>query len=206
MTYLLLGASLGFSAGISPGPLLTLVITRSLARGFGAGLRVALSPLITDIPIILITLLIFRALPPLFETVVTVAGGLFVLYLGIETIRSARHARLQTAAESTATKQDLWHGAMTNALSPHPWLFWITIGTPTLVNAWQIGWQYALLFLAGFYTLLLGGKIAIAAAVVGGRQYLSEAWYQRLLWVAGLLLCLFGILLLWQFGQGLMTQ
>ena len=35
MSYLLLGLSLGFSAGLSPGPLLTLVITRSLARVLG---------------------------------------------------------------------------------------------------------------------------------------------------------------------------
>ena len=75
MAYLLLGLSLGFSAGLSPGPLLTLVITRSLADGFWPGLRVALSPLITDVPIIVLSLLLFRALPPLFEQAITAAGG-----------------------------------------------------------------------------------------------------------------------------------
>ena len=48
-------------------------------------MRVALSPLITDAPIILLSLLLFAALPPLFEQAVTVAGGLYVIYLGIDT-------------------------------------------------------------------------------------------------------------------------
>ena len=207
MTYLLLGLSLGLSAGLSPGPLLTLVITRTLDRGFGAGLRVALSPLVTDTPIILLTLLLFNALPPLLERVVTAAGGLFLIYLGVETVRSARHARLQTqAAAPTATHVDLWHGALVNILSPHPWLFWIAVGSPTLAGAWRLGWSYALAFLAGFYTLLVGGKIAVAAAVAGGRRFLTDVWYRRLLWAAGLLLCLFGGLLLWQLIQPLMNR
>jgi len=202
MAYLLLGLSLGFSAGISPGPLLTLVITRTLGRGFGAGLRVALSPLITDAPIILLTLLLFSALPPLFEAVITAIGGLFVVYLGVETIRSAREAHLQDhPLAPAAAEQDLWHGALVNLLSPHPWLFWITIGSPTLARAWQTGWPEALAFLLGFYVLLVGGKIGVAAAVAGGRRFLTDTWYRRLLWLAGLLLCLFGGLLLWQSAQ-----
>jgi threonine/homoserine/homoserine lactone efflux protein len=202
MTYLLLGLSLGLSAGISPGPLLTLVITRTLSRGFGAGLRVALSPLITDAPIILLSLLLFSVLPPLFEVAITASGGLFVIYLGIETIRSGRHARLRDQqGVSAAAQQELWQGSLVNLLSPHPWLFWITIGGPTLVRAWNAGWPSALAFLLGFYALLLGGKIGVAAAVAGGRRFLTDAWYRRLLWLAGLLLCLFGVLLLWQLAQ-----
>jgi threonine/homoserine/homoserine lactone efflux protein len=204
MTYLLLGLSLGLGAGLSPGPLLTLVITRTLARGFGAGLRVALSPLITDAPIILITLLLFSALPPMFESAVTAIGGLFLIYLGVETVRSARHVQLGApAAAPGAATLDLWHGALVNVLSPHPWLFWIAIGSPTLARAWQLGWPYALAFLAGFYALLIGGKIAVAAGVAGGRRFLTERWYRGLLAFAGLLLCLFGGLLLWQLAQPL---
>lgn len=201
MTYLLLGLSLGLSAGLSPGPLLTLVIMRTLGRGFGAGLRVALSPLITDTPIILITLLLFNALPPLLERVVTAAGGLFLLYLGVETIRSAGHAHLEGQSAAPAARDahvDLWHGALVNLLSPHPWLFWMAIGSPTLARAWGAGWPYALAFLLGFYTLLVGGKIMVAAAVAGGRRFLTDRSYRGLLWGAGLLLCLFGVLLLWQ--------
>ena len=54
MTSIATAFALGFGAGISPGPLLTLVLTSTLQRGFGAGLRVALAPLLTDAPIVIL--------------------------------------------------------------------------------------------------------------------------------------------------------
>jgi threonine/homoserine/homoserine lactone efflux protein len=42
----------GLSAGLSPGPLMTLVIAETLKRGIPAGIRIAVAPLITDLPII----------------------------------------------------------------------------------------------------------------------------------------------------------
>ena len=202
MTTLLLGMSLGFAAGISPGPLLTLVITRTLARGFGAGLRVAVAPLLTDLPIILISALLFGVLPAALEIALTAAGGFFIIFLGLETMRSARHARLeQGAAGAQPASTDLWHGVLVNALSPHPWLFWITVGGPILTSAWRTSAWHAFAFLLGFYCLLVGGKIALAFAVAGGRRHLTDVWYRRLLLLSGLVLWIFGALLFWRLVQ-----
>ena len=63
MPYALLGFSLGLSAGLAPGPLLALVIQRSLHGGLTSGLRVALAPLITDLPIVILALLLVGRLP-----------------------------------------------------------------------------------------------------------------------------------------------
>ncbi len=200
MTFLGAGASLGLAAGVSPGPLMTLVITRTLARGLGAGLRVAVAPLLTDLPIIVISLLFFSVLPPLLETLLTAAGGCFVLFLAWETLREAPHATLiaGNAAAPVAGADDLWRGVLVNFLSPHPWLFWMTVAAPILTRAWQESAWSALGFLVGFYGLLVGGKVMLALAVAGGRRFLDDAWYRRLLVASGLLLALFGLLLLWQ--------
>ena len=49
MTSLLVnGLALGLYAGISPGPLLSLIIAESLRGGWPAGFRIALAPLVTD--------------------------------------------------------------------------------------------------------------------------------------------------------------
>ena len=50
--YLIAAAVFGLSGGLSPGPLLTLVVSETMARGRNAGLAVSLSPLITDGPAI----------------------------------------------------------------------------------------------------------------------------------------------------------
>jgi threonine/homoserine/homoserine lactone efflux protein len=176
---------------------MTLVVTSSLARGFGAGLRVAMAPLLTDIPIVLLSLLLFNTLPPVFELALTLFGGFFVVYLGVETVRAGRHASLALAgATATAAGADVVRGMAVNAVSPHPWLFWITVGSPALTRAWQIAPWQALAFLLGFFSLLVGGKIAVAFAVAGGRRFLSDPWYRRLLVASGLLLSVFGLLLL----------
>ena len=51
--FLALGAFLGLASGISPGPLLTITISETLQHGKWEGIKVAISPLITDLPIVL---------------------------------------------------------------------------------------------------------------------------------------------------------
>ena len=60
MEFLIQGLLLGLGVGLAPGPLLALVISASLRGGTSHGLRVALSPLITDLPIIVISLFVLQ--------------------------------------------------------------------------------------------------------------------------------------------------
>ena len=54
------GLVLGISAGLSPGPLMSLVIAQTMAHGGREGIKVSLPPLLTDPPIILASLLLLR--------------------------------------------------------------------------------------------------------------------------------------------------
>ena len=56
--FLSFGLVMGLASGLSPGPLLTLVITESLQHGVKAGIKVALAPIISDAPIIIVMLLV----------------------------------------------------------------------------------------------------------------------------------------------------
>jgi len=58
LNFLGIGLILGLSAGFAPGPLLTLVISETLQHDLKAGVKVALAPIITDLPIIIFTLFI----------------------------------------------------------------------------------------------------------------------------------------------------
>ena len=90
LAYLLQGIVLGFAAGISPGPMLGLVINQTLRRGWRAGNIVALAPLLSDAPIIVVMVLVLGHLPTFVLNIVSLLGGTFVVYLGIETVRSVR--------------------------------------------------------------------------------------------------------------------
>ncbi len=196
---------MGLSAGISPGPLLTLVITASLRSGLAGGLRVAFAPLITDVPIIILSvLLVDRMSPEVFRWVGTL-GGLVVIWLGIETLRSARKATLPDQpgdGEPADLNRELWRGAAVNALNPHPYLFWGTVGGPALVSGWRVSPWHALAFLIPFYFLLIGSKVVIAWLVSSQAGGLSLTWYRRVLAGCGLLLLVMGGLLIWQVWNG----
>ena len=58
----LTGVLLGLSGGLAPGPLLTLVVAETLRHGVRAGIGVALVPLLTDMPIVLVTVALLHPL------------------------------------------------------------------------------------------------------------------------------------------------
>ena len=53
---------LGLYAGLSPGPTLTLVVSQTLRHGRAEGLKVALSPLVADGPIVALVLVLLTRL------------------------------------------------------------------------------------------------------------------------------------------------
>lgn len=197
MGYLLLGLSLGFAAGISPGPLLTLVITASLRTGLAGGLRVALAPLITDLPIIAVAIFALNRMPEWTLQVITFGGSLVVLLIGVDILRSSRSATLMDGKlQADQVNSELWRGALVNALNPHPYLFWGTVGAPTLLAAWRLSAVYPLAFLISFYGLLVGSKMAIAWLVDRQADGLPLAWYRRILLLCGAAMISLGLSLM----------
>lgn len=201
MDDLLLGLTLGFAAGISPGPLLTLVMTATLERGFGAGLRVAVAPALTDAPIVAIALFVLKDFPPLLLEGISVAGGLLVIFIGLSTLWTAR-GKLETgtgpATDPRGRSTDLWRGMLVNLLNPQPWIFWATVGGPILLRSWATNPAHAVGFLSFFYLLLIGSKIVAAALVAQGRDLLQGTWYRLALTGSGFLLIALGGLLAWR--------
>lgn len=197
MTYLLLGLSLGFAAGIMPGPLSTLVIATSLRSGPAGGLRVALAPLITDLPIVILAVFALDRLPDWTLPAITAVGGLVVIYMGIEILRSARTETLAVKTQpSNGVNSELWRGVLVNALNPHPYLFWAALGAPTLLAGWRQSSIYPVAFLGSFYALLVGSKMALAWLVGSRAGALSAAWYRRILLACGVAMVGLGLLLL----------
>lgn len=202
MQYVLIGLTLGLGSGISPGPLLALVISTTLSRGFRAGARVAFSPLVTDSVIIAVSLMLVHSIPTRFASVLGIAGGLYVIWLGIDALRTTIDQDVELA---NTTSDPLARGTLVNLLSPHPWLFWIVVGGPILLAAWADSPLSAAGFLIAFFTLLVGTKVVIAAIVAQGRERLSSRNMLIAQRIAGLMLIIAGVALAIEFGQQFMN-
>ncbi|MDO5635608.1 MAG: LysE family transporter [Micrococcus sp.] len=202
MDLLLIGLALGLGAGVSPGPVLILVITSALRGGWRAGVLASFAPLVSDLIVVAGVLLVLDLLPDRALPVLAVAGGLYLLWSALQTIREARTATLEISAEERRRvgRQALWQAGLVNLLSPHPWLFWATVLGPLTVKAWRDTPTGAVLLVAGFYLTIVGAKAVIAVLVAGGRRWLTDTVYRRLLVAAGILLGMVGVLVLVEFG------
>jgi len=193
LIYLTSGIILGITAGVAPGPLLTLVISQTMTYGIAEGIKVALAPLITDLPIIVLSIFIGRqiAANPAPLGLLSLVGAGYICYLSWESlnIQRDRHGR------SPVSPKSIQRGIITNIFNPHPYMFWITVGTPLLLKTWAVDPWLALLWLMSFYGMLVGAKIVLSCAVGRSRRWFFGRGYLLLNRVLGLLLLFFAIVL-----------
>jgi threonine/homoserine/homoserine lactone efflux protein len=185
---------LGLSAGFSPGPLMTLVITQTLRHGIREGVKVASAPLVTDLPIILSATFLLARLTGYHALLgaISLAGGLFVIYLARENFQTFE---VEAAVRGEAPLS-LGKGVMVNLLSPYPYLFWLTVGAPMIVRGWGENPVRAGLFVAGFMTCLVGAKVIIAVTAGRSRHFLNGKAYRFIMRLLGALLVVFAVLLM----------
>jgi len=194
----LAGVALGFASGVAPGPLLALVITTTLSRGLLKGISVAIAPLITDLPIIVIMLTVVSQVSTSVVAALSICGAFVVAWFGIKSLRSARTTHLADLKDSPANAHPWRQGALVNIVNPAPWLFWSTVGAPLLVITWRESPSGAVLFLVGFYLLLVGMKVVLAVGLASARHRINDRGYRAILTGAGAMLIIFAGLLAYQ--------
>jgi threonine/homoserine/homoserine lactone efflux protein len=194
MNFLTMGIVLGLSAGFSPGPLLALLISATLQHGTKAGVKVALAPLIGDLPLIVLTYYILSKLSNFHNIlgIISMTGGVLIFIMGYKDIRSKR----DLSTIRTNPSQSLAKGILVNVLNPYPYLFWFGVGAPTLVRAMAINIAAPLLFILGFYTMLVGSKVLLSLLVGKSTTFLRSNAYIYIVRFLGLALCVLALILL----------
>lgn len=201
MDAVVLGLTLGAAAGISPGPLLVLVVTSALRGGWPAGVLAACAPLLSDLFVVTGTLLLLNQLPDRAMGWLALAGAVFVAWTGISTITEARSASLTpgVGTQRAVARRALGQAALVNLLSPHPWLTWATVLGPLTLSAWREAPVGGVALVVGFYVAIVGSKALLAVLVARGRHRLTDRAYRRTLVVAGALLVVAAIVLAVEF-------
>jgi threonine/homoserine/homoserine lactone efflux protein len=195
-TYLIQGIGYGFAAAVQPGPFQTYLISQTLSNGWRQTLPAALAPLISDGPIIILTLVALSHVPVWFQRFLYIAGGLFILYLAYRASVAWRKFDEADMAVHSASRQSAVRAAMINALSPGPYIYWSLVTGPILLAGWrQVPWN-GVGFLVSFYAtivLSLSGTIV----VFGTARQLGPKVNRVLLGVSAVVLAGFGLYQLW---------
>lgn len=179
----------GLTGGLAPGPLTTVVIAQTLRHGAKEGMKTALAPLITDGPIMLVFLFFLgriAAIRPLLGAI-AVAGVAYLLWLAWESWRAPR----PSASDAGVAPRSVLRGTLVNFLNPAPYLFWLTAGTPMLLQAWRHGALAAVAFVVVFFACLVGGKMSIALLLARSRDRVLGRWYTPVMRTLAVLLVAF---------------
>ena len=200
-----LGLTIGLAAGVSPGPLMVLVIAQTLRSGWRAGLLTAAAPLLSDAVVILGVVLVLDALPARTLPILGVLGGLYVIWSGVESWRSTGERPDGKDGPAGSAGQILRQASLVNLLSPHPWITWATVLGPLTLSVAYGSPGAGIALVVGFYLSLVGAKAVVAALVAGGRHRLTETGYARTMRVASILLALAGLALIVEFAPRAVT-
>ncbi len=195
LAYLLQGSTLGFAAGIQPGPFQAYLVSQALGPGWHKTWPAAFGPLVSDGPIVALVLVVLNRVPEWFQRGLSIGGGLFILYLAWGALQRWRHFSDEAAAVHSGP-QSLLRAALMNFLSPSPYVFWSLVNGPILLKAWGESPANGAGFVGGFYAAMIGVNLAVMALTglagkAGGRVRRS------LLGISVLALAGFGVYQLW---------
>jgi threonine/homoserine/homoserine lactone efflux protein len=196
LRYLIIGITYAFAAAAQPGSFQTYIISQSLSRGWRRTLPAALAPLISDVPTVLIVLLVLTRLPGWLLQVLQLVGGVFLLYLAASAYKSWRDFENRRSVPEQSSQQTVLKAVTVNLLNPNPYLAWSLVLGPLLLKGWQAAPMNGVAMLVGFYSVMIicqGGIIIVS----GAARTLGPKVNRVMLGVSAIALGCFGIYELW---------
>lgn len=189
--FILPGAFIGLVAALSPGPMMALLIGETLKTGKWAGIKVAISPLFTDIPFIIIAMGVSKAIEliPGMLGIISIAGGCFLVYLAFLNI----HVETKAFDRQAGTSLPLLKGMMVNLLNPFPYILWFSIALPIFGRGNTVG---SIAFAASL--LLTAPAVMIVLALL--TDLLRKRFTSYLHWIVrvlGFLLLAYALRMIW---------
>jgi len=149
--FILKAVTIGFSAGVTPGPLQAVFLSYAVKGGWKKALPAAFAPIVSDGPVILLVLLVLNHLPEGFIRALQIGGAVFLLYLAWESFKAFRHYQAVKEVQEMNGLKTLLKATMMNLLAPGPWLFWSLINGPNLLQAWEVSSWWGVSYLITFY-------------------------------------------------------
>lgn len=199
----------GFSGAMMPGPLLTVTIGETARRGFIAGPLIVLGHAILEIALILALVagLAVYLTQAGVSQVIAVVGGLFLFYMGFGMARDAWKGRVSlsltqaeaasgrdilgdnpAAADNRTGLNPVWAGILVSFSNPFWSLWWATVGLGYITLALKQGIPGVASFFSGHILADACWYCFIAAAVAGGRRFLTDNIYRGILVICGVFL------------------
>lgn len=158
--FILPGILVGVGSAVSPGPIMLLIISETLRGGIRSGWSVAVAPLITDIPFIIISILLAKSIGS-FQSVVGVIsliGAGFLMFLAYQNITVQK----EDLQKPSSGSRSLLKGITLNLVSPYLYIFWFSVALPVFARGNILGSGF---FAASLLVSAVGSMMILATLV-----------------------------------------
>jgi len=203
---LILGFTVGISAAMIPGPMMFTTVGIALKKGWKTGIFVFTGHAFVESMIFLLIIVGVAAI--IGEEMISymaIVGGVVMFMFGIFLIKSAKQVSEINISES-ASKVDLCSspvsaGAVTTAFNPTVLIWWLTAGSSILLQAYLVGIFAVLSFVLGHWIADLLVLVTVSSSCSKGKEMVSPRAHERILYLCGALLIIFGSWFLFNYNN-----
>lgn len=207
MYYLSQGIIFGLYAAILPGPLQAFLLSRILQNGWKQTLPLAFIPLFSDGPIMLTLFLVLSQLPDWLPTSLRIIGGFFIIYLAWDAFRNnnKQEDNISPVPSKKIDRAGFIKGITMNILNPNVYIFWATIGVPTILAGWEVAPIQGIAYFVGVYGAMIPG-IMLWITMIGTIGFLKPAVQKVITILIAVLLLIVGISMIVNGVQTILPQ
>jgi len=190
--FLLSAVAISLSGVMAPGPMTAATVAAG-ARWRHAGLGIAVGHAVVELPLMLLILGgVGRLLKlPHVQAILALVGGLFLAFLGVQLLLSARRRR--DVAPPQRIGGPVWTGIALTAANPYFLLWWATIGLALATEAWGFGLGVFIAFAVLHWLCDLVWLEVLSVASHGGSRLLGGAAERIIALVCGVALAGFAV-------------
>ena len=200
--FLFFGITYALACVVQPGPFQAFILSQSLASGWRKTIPLAVAPLISDLPIIILVLFILTKIPHEVLQILQSIGGLFLFYLAFIAYKTWR-ANDREDQQSLSREPSFFKAVLVNLLNPGPYIGWSLVMGPMLIKAWRINPVNGIALIIGFYSsmIIFTGLLIVLFSAAGN---LGSKFKRISIGFSVIGLFLFGCYQLWSGVAGLL--
>lgn len=179
---------LSIISAATPGPLTTLIISETLKHGKMAGIKIAVAPLFTDLPILLLSLFVLSKLEQLniLLGAISFFGACYLGYLAYTNITTK-----SIHLDASSGNKSFMKGVVSNFLNPNPYIFYFSILGPMIVKGMQTNLLLGPISIFIFLGVFVFLNILVALLVHRAKQFFNSKKYVYVIRILGLILLFF---------------
>jgi threonine/homoserine/homoserine lactone efflux protein len=194
----------GFSGALTPGPMLTLVISSTAEKGFWTSFFIVVGHALLELLVVAAFFLgLIRYLEnPLITKIIGIVGGVFLLYLGVDILVSVARRKFRIDFKSMIEKRTInarstgiiiMKGVLVSLMNPYWYIWWISIGAAFIIKSVKFDMGGVTAFYTGHISADFIWYLFIGFLISTGRRFLNQKVYNGILIACSIFLFYLGI-------------